>query len=196
MNYPSGSVGDTLTKMVGVWHDHIDIYSLDGEPLSEDSLSGTPGSAPFDNIVYVEFDGETYRQTNVTFRGRPLHVRSFQGRFQDGILRFGNLGPNDPQHIGVSGGPGRIIFSPNQITDAWDHYAEPDFIHLQSPSQRSRTTLLYRHGKAIRTLNALGHKICPDASQRVSFDPRGPSGPVHEPLKPSMVFQKEGQDHD
>ena len=190
MNFPAGSVGETLCKMVGVWHDHIDIYSLDGEPLAEDTLSGTPGSAPFDNIVYVDFDGENYRQTNVTFRGRPLHVRSFQGRFQDGILRFGNLGPNDPQHIGVSGGPGRIIFSPNQITDAWENYAEPDFIHLSSPNTRSRTTLLYRHGKAVRTLCALGQKISPDTTRRIDFDPRGPGESVHDVIKPSHVFKK------
>ena len=67
-----GTVADTLTRMRGVWHDHVEVYDLAGNPLSEDALSGTPGPAPFDNLVYVDFDGFIYRQTNVTFRGRPI----------------------------------------------------------------------------------------------------------------------------
>ncbi|MBL8045761.1 MAG: hypothetical protein JNL09_04425, partial [Anaerolineales bacterium] len=74
-----GSVAHTLTQMCGVWHDHIEVFDLAGNPLALDEHSGTPGASPWDNLVYVEFDGETYRQTNVTFHGRPLHVRSFAG---------------------------------------------------------------------------------------------------------------------
>ena len=190
MKFPPGSVGETLTAMQGVWHDHIQLYLLNGDVLADDPWSGTPGSAPFDNLVYVEFDGENYRQTNVTFRGRPLHVRSFRGVLQDGLLKFGNLGPNDPLHIGTAAGPGRIIFSPQQVTAAWSNYVEPDFIHLTGAGQRTRTTLLYRHGVAVRTLHASGYMLSPDPSVRVSCDPRGASGPVHELPKPTTSFQK------
>lgn len=190
MRFPSGSVGETLTAMQGVWHDHIQVFQLNGDVLDDDVWSGTPGPAPFDNLVYVEFDGENYRQTNVTFRGRPLHVRSFQGILQDGVLKFGHLGPKDPTHIGVSAGPGRILFSPLKVTEAWQKYVEPDFIHLPGPGQRTRTTLLYRHGEAVRTMLASGYQLSPDPSRRVSFDPRGPEGSVHEALKPTLVFDQ------
>lgn len=190
MKFPSGSVGETLTAMQGVWHDHIQTFQLNGDVLDDDQWSGTPGLAPFDNLVYVEFDGENYRQTNVTFRGRPLHIRSFQGVLQDGVLRFGHLGPNDPTHIGASAGPGRIIFSPLKVTAAWQNYVEPDFIELLGPGQRSRTTLLYRHGVAVRTMYAAGYKLTPDATQRVAADPRGLVGDVHDVLKPTLVFDK------
>lgn len=190
MIFPSGSVGETLMLMRGVWHDHIELYQLAGEKLGEDNWSGTPGSAPFDNLVYVEFDGEIYRQTNVTFRGRPFHVRSFQGVLQDGLLRFGSLGPQDPSHIGVAAGPGRLIFSPLKVTEAWQKYVEPDFIHLQGVNERSRTTLLYRHGVAVRTLQAQGQRLSPDGSKRHALDPRGLEGSVHETLRDTQVFDR------
>lgn len=189
MNVPQGSVLETLLAMQGVWHDHIRLFHLNGEPLADDRWSGTPGPAPFDNLVYVEFDGEVYRQTNVSFRGRPLHVRSFRGVFQDGVLKFGKLGPDDPTHVGVSAGPGRLIFSPLKVTDAWGNYVEPDFIQLTGPGQRTRTTLLYRHGMAVRTMLASGYKVSPDASRRVACDPRGADGPVHAALEPTSVFR-------
>lgn len=191
MKFPPGSVGDTLMQMQGVWHDHIQLFNLSGDPLETDSWSGTPGSAPFDNLVYIQFDGELYQQTNVTFRGRPLHVRSFRGVLQDGILRFEHLGPDDPSHIGVSGGPGRIIFAPEKITASWERYAEPDFIQLTSPGQRQRVTLLYRHGKVVRTLLATGTRLSPLAQTRHSIDPRGPVGPVHAELKNTHVFSNQ-----
>lgn len=190
MKFPPGSVGETLTLMQGVWHDHIQLFTLDGAPLENDQASGTPGQSPFDNLVYVEFDGEVYRQTNVTFRGRPLHVRSFGGVLQNGILRFKTLGPDDPSHVGVSGGPGRLIYAPENITPSWQRYAEPDFIELIGPAQRQRITLLYRHGKAVRTLLARGTKLSPFVHTRHPMDPRGGEGSVHEELKQTMVFSE------
>lgn len=175
--------------MRGVWHDHIQLYHLDGQALHDDQWSGTPGLAPFDNLVYIEFDGELYRQTNVTFRGRPLHVRSFQGIVQDGVLKFGHLGPNDPTHVGVAAGPGRIIFSPSRVTEAWFNYAEPDFIQMTGPNTRARTTLLYRQGIAVRTLHAEGYKLSPDGGKRHPTDPRGQDGPVHSVPGETGVFQ-------
>ncbi|MCX6130360.1 MAG: hypothetical protein NTX25_15015 [Proteobacteria bacterium] len=190
MKFPPGSVGETLTAMQGVWHDHIQLFHLNGDTLDEDPWSGTPGLAPFDNLVYVEFDGEHYRQTNVTFRGRPLYVRSFEGILQDGVLRFGHLGPNDPSHIGASAGPYRLIFAPIKVSNAWENYVEPDFIQMMGPGQRSRTTILYRNGLAVRTMHAAGYKLSPDPSRRVANDPRGLEGSVHEPIKATHVFDQ------
>lgn len=190
MGFVPGSVGDTLNKMRGIWHDHINLYTLSGEPLSHDEWSGTPGAAPFDNLVYIDFDGTEYRQTNVCFRGRPLHVRSFRGVLRDGLLYFGQLGPEDPTHIGSSVGPSRIVFSPSQVTMAWQNYAEPDFIELRGPGQRIRTTILYRHGQAVRTLLAEGQRLSPDASRRWHFDPRGVDGPVHDQPRETEVFRR------
>ncbi len=190
MKFPPGSVGATLMAMRGVWHDQIQLYHLNGDALDEDTWSGTPGSSPYENLVYVEFDGEQYRQTNVCFRGRPLHVRSFQGVLQDGLLRFAQLGPQDPSHVGVAAGPGRIIFAPIAVSPAWEKYVEPDVIELLGPGQRLRTTLLYRHGNAARTLHARGTLLSPDASRRLPYDPRGPDGPVHELVRATQVFKE------
>ena len=75
-SFAAGSVGHSLLQMCGVWHDHCEVFSPSGEPLAADTLSGTPGASPWDNLVYVDFDGENYVQTNVTFKGRPLHTRN------------------------------------------------------------------------------------------------------------------------
>lgn len=186
--FPIGSVGHNLTLMCGIWHDHVEIYDPAGSPLSEDAHSGTPGAAPFDNLVYVSFDGLNYRQTNVTFQGRPIHTRSFTGKLVQGVLHFDPLGPQDPGHIGVSGGYGILFFVPASVTVAWQRYSEPDCIRLLSLNQRTRTTVLYREGKVVRTLTANGYKIAPMADQRAAFDPRGRDGPVHEPLSETHVF--------
>lgn len=183
------SVAQSLRRMRGVWIDVITVHSLQGEQLSEDVHSGTPGAAPFENIVYIDFDGLHYRQTNVTYKGRKLHTRSFEGLVNDGILHFSKLGEDDPDHLGVSGGEGVIIFCPGRITPAWFRYAEPDFIQLIGDRHRVRRTLLYRDGKAIRTLSAHGTKIQDDAKSRVSFDPRGQQGEVHGPRIMTKVFK-------
>lgn len=190
VNFPFGSVGQMLLDMRGVWHDHISAYDLSGKPLEIDNFAGTPGALPFDNLVYIDFDGETYRQTNVTFRGRPLHVRSFTGVLRDGVLYFDKLGPNDPGHIGVSGGPNVLIFASSQYNDGTMRYSEPDFIYLPALNQRIRSTLLYRDGVAVRTLLARGYKIAPTAAQRVADDPRGVSGSVHEERSVTYVYQQ------
>jgi hypothetical protein len=185
----SGTVAHTLTLMSGVWHDHVEVFDLAGNPLAEDVHSGTPGAAPWDNLVYIEFDGEHYRQTNVTFNGRPLHVRSFAGRLIDGVLVFNKLGPEAPEHIGVSGGAGVLFFCPRAVDEAWQRYSEPDCIRLIGPGQRTRTTVLYRNGVAVRTLTAYGTKVAPLADRRVSWDPRGSDGPVHNLPSETQVFR-------
>jgi hypothetical protein len=108
ISFPAGSVGHALTLMCGVWHDHIELHHLDGAPLAHDPWSGAPGDVPFDNLVYIDFDGENYMQTNVTFAGRPVHARSFTAKLQNGNLYFDRLGPEAPQHIGISGALERL----------------------------------------------------------------------------------------
>ncbi len=188
--FPPGTVAHTLTLMSGVWHDHIEVFNLAGHPLAVDEYSGTPGAAPWDNLVYVDFDGENYRQTNVTFKGRPFHLRSFAGHLVDGVLVFNKLGPDAPEHIGVSGGPGILFYTPRAVDDAWQRYSEPDCIRLIGASERTRTTVLYRNGVAVRTLTAYGQKIAPVADRRVPWDPRGTDGPVHQLPSETQVFKK------
>jgi len=193
-NFPLGSVGHTLTLMSGVWHDHVEVYSPSGEPLPEDAKSGTPGPSPWDNLVYIEFDGQNYKQTNVTFAGRPFHARSFAGELVDGVLYFNKLGPEAPDHIGYSGGPGVVWFGAKHITDSWQTYSEPDCIRLLGPGTRTRTTLLYKDGVAERCLTAMGHKVSPVADRRLSYDPRGLEGEVHEPLRATYAFTRQKQE--
>ncbi|MBE7513612.1 MAG: hypothetical protein HS103_12465 [Anaerolineales bacterium] len=188
--FPPGSVGHSLLMMRGVWHDHIELYHLSGAPLPHDQWSGAPGASPFDNLVYIDFDGVRYTQTNVTFRGRPLHVRSFRGELREGVLHFDLLGPQDPGHIGVSGGVGILMFCASRVTDAMSRYAEPDFLQIMPTGMRLRTTILYRDGIAVRTLTAHGMRIAPLADRRVAFDPRGAEGEVHPTPGETHVFAK------
>lgn len=185
-----GSVGHHLMRMRGVWHDHVEIFTLDGTPLAEDKWGGAAGSAPFDNLVYIDFDGTHYRQTNVTFRGRPLHVRSFTGVLREGVLHFDKLGEDDPGHVGISGGQDVLLYVAGRVTDAMARYSEPDFIQLTGQNQRTRTTVLYRGGVAVRTLLATGYKLTADTSRRVAFDPRGEAGDVHDAHSVTTVFKK------
>lgn len=190
MVFAVGTVGYMLTLMRGVWHDHINIYDLAGNPLAEDTKAGTSGKAPFDNLVYIDFDGESYMQTNVTFAGRPLHVRSFTGRLVDGVLHFDKLGENDPGHIGIAAGNNVLAFVPSVINDALKRYSEPDFLFLQPPFGRVRSTVLYRDGIAVRTLHAQGYKLSPDTSKRHSSDPRGTEGEVHAVRSTTDVYKE------
>ena len=190
MNFPIGSVGYNLNLMRGIWHDRLELYELDGTPRHQDTQGGTPGDSPYENLVYIDFDGENYQQTNVTFRGRPVHVRSFQAKLVNGILRFNQLGDGDSGHVGVSGGVGILIFTPMTIDDSWERYSEPDYISING-NTRTRNTMLYRDGKLVRTLSAVGHKLSPVADKRMSFDPRGAIGEVHDIQSVTEVFRKQ-----
>lgn len=188
---PIGSVAYNLMLMRGIWHDCCELFELDGMPRFHDTQGGTPGASPYENLVYIDFDGENYRQTNITFRGRPLHVRSFEAKVVDGILRFNKLGEGDGGHVGISGGVGILIFTPMLIDDSWERYSEPDFIRIDG-NTRTRNTMLYRDGKLVRTLSVVGHKISPVADKRVSFDPRGEIGEVHDIQSVTGVFKRRG----
>ena len=186
-----GSVGHNLMLLRGTWHDHIELYNLDGTPLDDDSAagSGSPGPGPFDNLVYIDFDGERFSLTNVHFRGREPGAKTFTGALRDNLLVFDSLGPGAYENIGMSGGPGILCFNARQLGAATGTYMEPDFIALTAPGERVRHTVLYRHGEAVRTLTARGTRLSPSCERRHPLDPRGEDGPVHERAFSSPIWQ-------
>jgi len=190
-DFPIGSVGHNLMQMRGTWHDTVSLFNLDGSPLVEDSKAGSPGESPFENLVYIDFDGEVMTQTNIHIAGRAPSTKTFGGKLIDGVLVFDSLGPGAYENIGVSGGPNVLIYNGRSIEEAWQTYVEPDFIVLTGPDQRMRTTVLYRHGVATRTLTAYGKRLSRDCVARSELDPRGTDGPVHETPFVSNVWADE-----
>ena len=189
--FPAGSVGHNLMLLRGIWHDHIELHNLDGSPLDDDSAagSGSPGPGPFDNLVYIDFDGEHFSLTNVHLRGREVAAKTFTGKLEGDLLVFDPLGPGAYENIGMSGGPGILTFNARKLGEATSVYMEPDFIMLTAPGQRVRHTVLYRHGKAVRTLTARGTRLLPTCERRHPLDPRGEKGPVHEAPFVSPVWK-------
>jgi hypothetical protein len=187
-----GSVAHTLSRMRGIWREHVDLFDPSGRALGEDAHSGSPGPAPYERIVYIDFDGEHYLQTNVSCAGRPLEVRTFRGALRDGMLVFERLGPEAPEHVGISGGPGAMVFCAREVDDAWRRYSEPDVITLHGGGRRTRVTVLWRDGLVRRTLRAEGVQLSARADRRVSFDPRGADGDVHDRPLPTRVFSAAG----
>ena len=192
LNFPAGSIAHTLMQLRGTWHDHVELFELDGTPLANDAAAGSPGASPFDNLVYIDFDGEVLTQTNVTFRGREASAKTFGGRIIDGVLVFDSLGPGAFENVGVSGGPNILVYNPRVIDERWSTYLEPDFIVVTAPGRRMRTTVLYRNGTAIRTLTAQGQRLSPDCSRRHELDPRGPDGPVHQEPFQTTIWSSSG----
>lgn len=176
------NLADDLASMVGVWHDHLTAHAPDGAEIVDDVHGGVPGPFPYDNLVYVDFDRATgeYRQTNVAFRGRDPHVRTFEADVTDGVLRFRRLGPEAPHHVGISAGPGLIWFVSESVLDeGLTRYCEPDFITVHG-NTRTRDTVLWRHGALARTLHVDGTRLSTDTSRRHELDPRGPGHASHE----------------
>ena len=187
--FPVGSVGYNLMLLRGTWHDHIELYNLDGTPLDDDPSSGSPGPGPFDNLVYIDFDGQHLSLTNVHIRGRETSAKTFTGELKGDLLVFNPLGPGAYENIGMSGGPGILTFNARQLGAATDTYMEPDFIMLTAPGERVRHTVLYRNGEAVRTLTAKGTRLWPTCDRRHPLDPRGEDGPVHEKAFSSPMWQ-------
>ncbi|MFM7065045.1 MAG: hypothetical protein ACKO04_16405 [Actinomycetes bacterium] len=182
------TLADDLSSMVGVWHDRLTAWDATGVELQEDPFGGVPGPFPYENLVYCDFDGRTWRQTNVTFRGRPVHQRSFEADVVDGTLRFRTLGPEAPVHVGVSGGPGLIWFVAEQLGHpGLQRYCEPDLIRIEvpenesaeHPARRWRTTVLWRDGVLVRPMLVEGIRLTRDTSRPHALDPRGPDAEVH-----------------
>ena len=178
--FPTGSVGANLKLLHGTWHDHIELYELDGRPLAEDTFAGSPGPGPFENLVYVDFDGRNLTLTNVHLRGRAPSAKTFCGELRDNVLVFDSLGPGAYENIGMSGGAGILTFAARQLNEATDVYSEPDFIVVTAPDERLRHTVLYRNGDAVRTLTARGKRLASSCDVRHPLDPRGTDGAVHE----------------
>lgn len=189
-SFSIGSVGYNLMQLRGTWHDHLELYNLDGTPLEDDSAagSGSPGRSPFDNLVYIDFDGERFALTNVHIRGRAPAAKTFTGVLRDELLVFDSLGAGAYENIGVSGGPGVLTFSARYLDAATNIYLEPDVIVLTAPGTRIRHTLLYRNGKVVRTLTAKGARLLPTCESRHVLDPRGADGPVHEEPFQSSIW--------
>ena len=177
-----------LNAMVGVWQDHLEAFAPDGTALAHDEHGGAPGPMPYDNLVYIDFDGTNYHQSNVVLSGRDPHVRSFSATVSDGVLTFAKLGPDAPTHVGVSGGPGIIWFLARDIGEGWQHYSEPDIITLTG-DRRTRHTALWRDGRLARTLAVTGVRRSIDPTVRVADDPRGPDGPVHDTPHATQVWE-------
>ena len=186
-----GSVAHTLMQLRGTWHDSVELFRLDGSPLVDDTQagSGTPGMSPFDNIVYIDFDGQNFKITNVHFRGRPALAKTFTGQLRDGVLVFDPMGPGSYENVGMSGGPGILTFTARHLNKATDIYMEPDFIIVTAPGHRTRHTVLYRNGEATRTLTAKGVRLSPVCDKRHELDPRGPDGEVHEAPFQAGIWQ-------
>jgi len=180
--FPVGSVGHTLLQARGTWHEQVELFNLDGSPLSDDTEagSGAAGPSPYDSLIYLDFDGQFMKQTNVSFRGREVHANTFAAELIDGVLQFDSLGPGAFENIGVSGGPGILIYNSRHIDEACKLYQEPDFIVYTSPGHRLRTTLLYSNGEATRTCTGHATRLSPTCDKRADFDPRGSDGDVHE----------------
>ncbi|MCH1930398.1 hypothetical protein L9G16_09410 [Shewanella sp. A25] len=189
--FPIGSVGHTLMQLRGTWHDSVELFHLDGTPLVDDTQagSGTPGQSPFDNLVYIDFDGVNFKITNVHFRGRPALAKTFTGTLIEGVLVFDPMGKGSYENVGMSGGPGILTFSARQLNQATDVYMEPDFIIVTAPGHRTRHTVLYRNGEATRTLTAKGVRLSPCCDVRHPLDPRGLEGDVHEPKFEASIWQ-------
>ncbi len=185
------SVSSTLLAMRGVWHDVIHLYELDGSELKNDANagSGTPGDSPFENIVYLDFDGTNLTLTNVHIKGRPVAAKTFTGKIVNDLLVFDPLGKGAYENIGMSGGAGIITFNARQLSRATDIYMEPDFIMQLSPTERVRHTVLYRHKMAARTLTAKGKKLSDDCSIRHAVDPRAEGENVHEAPFVSSIWE-------
>ena len=77
-------------------------------PRSTDDVhGGTPGPVPYEQLVYLDLEGDRFTQTNVVLRGRPPHARTFSGTIVDGVLVFDRLGPEAPQMLGCQRRAGR-----------------------------------------------------------------------------------------
>jgi len=185
-------VAENLQLFRGVWHDVISAHALDGSELTIDTFGGTPGPVPYEQLVYLDLQSDRFIQTNVVLRGREPHARTFTGTIIDGVLVFDRLGPDAPEMLGVSGGPGVLVFLPRRVDEPGTvRFHDPDYIRHLGGDQRTRTTTLYRAGELVRVLTVRGTRIAADPSRRVDHDPRGASGPVHDGATVTQIFTAE-----
>jgi hypothetical protein len=182
-----------LTAMVGVWRDELTATDAEGVPVLWDHHGGIPGAFPYTNLVYVDFDGVKYQQTNVTIAGRDLHERSFTATVRDGVLIFDRLGPEAPEHRGVSGGPGLVWFVATNLGDSGlQRYAEPDLIRIDG-DRRWRDTVLWRNGALARLLHVEGTRVSVSTTELHPLDPRPGGTAVHGQRSVTTNYQSQPQ---
>lgn len=188
----SDQLESDLYSMCGVWRDHLSARGPRGEVLTWDEYGGVPGAFPYENLVYCDFDGERWLQTNVVLSGREHHERSFTATVSNGRLTFDTLGPDAPPHVGISGGPGIIWFvSESNSHPGLHRYAEPDMIRLQG-DQRWRDTVLWRDGALARVLHVAGERLSRETSQPHELDPRGQDSSTHAQRSVTTNYQSKG----
>lgn len=183
---------DTLGDLVGVWHDQLSAVDGAGEPVSYDAHGGVPGEFPYQNLVYIEFDGDRFVQTSVVLSGREPAVRTFEAHRTGDTLRFVPLGPGAPTIIGISPVRGHLWFVAEPIThEGITRYAEPDHIHVDG-ERRWRHTVLWRHGALVRVMYVAGELLSRDTTVRHQRDPRGVAGDVHDQRSEVEMYQAQG----
>lgn len=176
----SSALVATLSDLRGVWRDRLTAVDGAGRVVNHDPHGGVPGAFPYENLVYIDFDGERFVQTSVVLSGREPAVRTFEARRRDDTLVFTPLGPGAPTIIGVSAVRGHLWFVADDIVhDGISRYAEPDHIHVEG-DRRWRHTVLWRHGALVRVMHVAGSLLSRDTSRRRDDDPRGVDGPVHD----------------
>ena len=171
---------ETLGALVGVWRDHLSAVDQNGIAIAYDPHGGVPGEFPYENLVYIDFDGDNFVQTSVVLSGRDTAVRTFEAKRVDETLVFTPLGPGAPRIVGVSPVLGHLWFVADDIVhDGISRYAEPDHIRVDG-DHRWRDTVLWRHGTIVRVMHVRGELLTRDTSRRLDIDPRGVSGRVHD----------------
>lgn len=182
----------TLGALAGIWRDRLTAVDGSGNDVSYDPHGGIPGEFPYENLVYVDFDGECFRQTSVVLAGRAPAVRTFEAHRVGETLRFVPLGPGAPAIVGISPVRGHLWFVAEPIThEGISRYAEPDHIHVEG-DRRWRHTVLWRHGELVRVMHVAGERLARSATVRHESDPRGATGGVHDALSEVDMYQARG----
>ena len=181
----------TLDTMRGVWRDELTAFGPTGEPLAWDDAGGVPGPFPYSNLVYVDFDGERFQQTNVVLAGRAFHQRSFTATVTGGVLRFDQLGPEAPVHVGVSGGPGIIWFVAEDLTAPGLRPLRRTRCHHgdRRPTHPGHRAVAGRPAGSHHARRRHPTHVRHDAS-RSTLDPRGVDHPVHGERSVTAQYQE------
>ena len=182
----------TLADLVGVWHDHLSAVDGAGRAVAFDPHGGIPGEFPYENLVYIDFDGTRFTQTSVVVSGRAPAIRTFEASLEGDTLRFVPLGPGAPDIVGISPVRGELWFVADSIVhDGITRYAEPDHIRVDG-DRRWRDTVLWRYGDVVRVMHVSGQRLTRDTSRRADIDPRGSVGSVHDDRSEVEMYRDGG----
>ena len=124
-------------------------------------------------------------------RSPGARTRFWTADVADGVLRFRRLGPEAPQHVGVSGGPGLIWFVAESMSEpGLQRYCEPDLIRLDG-NLRWRTTVLWRDARLVRPMLVQGTRFTSDTARTHEWDPRGADAAVHGARSQTMHYTEQ-----